>query len=449
LASNKWSRHHWEINKSSSRENKSLLSIILHHWDTILTVSFAFALLILRFINNKLIPESTISSLSITCMLLISVTLIKQRYWIYSFFSDIHAIRADAFFYDETGEGEFITNFNKDIWLLQETGRDIGEEYKQQLVQALQDGKNVKIILTSHLMLVSRFMSLRNESLSPEGIISRSDEFLSSIKAIASASNTHSLEIRYTPYPIDMTAILLDPVKDGSKAKGLIRLSGFRTEFHDKLRFSITKQASPHVFQYFYKQILSYYLFSFKAIVISARLDNRFPNVIEQLYQQHNECPYIYIGYLQEKKRPSVPQMDLLYISNQTRVPFVIASRSVNSSFNNHIPNSWGIDDKNVLQVFHELNQAYENGKIIIFDGRCLLHSDCNQLITLINEIINSRSTTIILTITPDDNQCYDKIVINARVKNLSVYKNSSLLSELEEEVSASIKISEILGVAK
>ena len=81
-----------------------------------------------------------------------------------------------------------------------------------------------------------------------------------------------NLEVRFFPYPVDITAVFKDPLHlDKRKRGAIIRLQGFRVTFDDKLDFTISSEDSNDVYEVFRQQADSMWIASTKCLFLTGR----------------------------------------------------------------------------------------------------------------------------------------------------------------------------------
>lgn len=164
---------------------------------------------------------------------------------------------ADTFFSTKTSETIFIPRAREAIWIVQETGSKLIEENLKPLELLIRRGGNIRIILANNTPQVNDFISRRNKNLDAAGIVSRHNHANLEINSLCSAIKGASghLEIKYLDYPLDITAVFIDPESaNTTHREGLIRMVGFKNFFEDKRDFTITYRSEPETYEYFVYQ---------------------------------------------------------------------------------------------------------------------------------------------------------------------------------------------------
>jgi nucleoside-triphosphatase THEP1 len=181
----------------------------------------------------------------------------------------------DIFFGDRPNEKEYIIRADKELILIQETGRLIAETCRRELVAFLQRGGRLRWICTLDDQPVIQMMSLRNKNLLQDQLIAdRMTEGVKMVQILASEARASSsnLEVRFLPYPPDITGVLADSThNDQSRREAMIRLQGFQLTFEDKLEFKIRERWSPSTFELYRSQAESMWKSSTKCIFLTGR----------------------------------------------------------------------------------------------------------------------------------------------------------------------------------
>ena len=166
---------------------------------------------------------------------------------------------ADSFFSTKTSEIAFISKAKQEIWLIQETGSMVIEQNFKSLESLLRHGGKIKIIIPSNGSDIAASIARRNKNLDVPAIISRQNDALLKFQSLYRASSNFSsnLEVKRVPYPLDITAVFIDPQSSEVESReGLIRMVGFQNHFPDKRDFSIKYDKEPETYQYFADQFV-------------------------------------------------------------------------------------------------------------------------------------------------------------------------------------------------
>jgi nucleoside-triphosphatase len=181
----------------------------------------------------------------------------------------------DVFFAERLSEKDFLVRADKELLLIQETGRLMAETCRRELVTFLERGGRLRWICTLDDAHVVQMMALRNKNLSQDRLIAdRMAEGAKMIEVLAGEARgfAANMEVRFLPYPPDITAVFLDPQhSDQGRREALVRLQGFQITFEDKINFKINSRWSPHVFELYRSQGEAMWKSSTKCIFLTGR----------------------------------------------------------------------------------------------------------------------------------------------------------------------------------
>lgn len=180
---------------------------------------------------------------------------------------------ADDFFSRKTDELEVINQAERELVLIQETGRLIAETNRRELVNFLKKGGRIRWVSVLDKPPLPHFMSFRNANLiSPQLMAARMKGGIEMIEILANEAQAHAsqLEVRFFPYPMDITAVFKDPLHlDKRKRGALIRLQGFRVTFDDKIDFIVNGYSSTETYELYYQQMENIWHASTKCLFLT------------------------------------------------------------------------------------------------------------------------------------------------------------------------------------
>jgi nucleoside-triphosphatase THEP1 len=185
-------------------------------------------------------------------------------------------ITADTFFTNKTDERAYILKAKKEILLIQETGLKISETCRKELLNFIQSSSDskIRIITALNKTPIIELLAYRNANLTKEVMSSRLKSGIDMIKVLSDAAEDASnrIEVRFLPYPPDITAIFIDPNHSNPrKSEALIRLQGFKVTFDDKLDFELNRYDAEEVYSLYKKQFDNMWKQSIKCILITGR----------------------------------------------------------------------------------------------------------------------------------------------------------------------------------
>lgn len=179
---------------------------------------------------------------------------------------------ADQLFKRKTDEVELLDAAQIDALLIQETGSLVAESGRSEIIRLLDRGANVSIVVTAPIDSVARFMAFRNATLTlPTALIARASRFQDHLRGFQKAirSGSGKLTVRYIPYPIGSTLTLVDASSDDlRKRRAVMRISGFKVPFENKLDIEFTGETSPDTFSQLHAEARQIYAHASKCILI-------------------------------------------------------------------------------------------------------------------------------------------------------------------------------------
>jgi hypothetical protein len=178
---------------------------------------------------------------------------------------------ADNFLQRKTSESSLISQAKEAVWLVQETGSKVIEENFKSLEALIKTGGHVRLITPSNDPVIFEMIALRNKNLRTSDIELRQQDALRKIISLATAiqGDTGSFEVRRLRYPLDITAVFVDPeASEPDRRIGLIRMVGFKNFFDDKRDFHISFANEPETHQHFCQQFLEMWKISEKQDIV-------------------------------------------------------------------------------------------------------------------------------------------------------------------------------------
>ena len=255
---------------------------VIDNFDTILSIVLAIVAALISTFGGKM--EIAIAATA-GVLTLISVSLIRDRQARDKLLNQVtnidHDIRnltahpsADLFFSRKTSEQEIILSAENELLLVQETGRLIAETCRRELVNFLKKGGRIRWINVLDNHHLSDLMAFRNANLTPSLMLGRMKNGIEMIEVLTNDAFTYAanLEVRFLPYPIDITAIFNDPSHLDKRKKGaIIRLQGFKVTFDDKLDFKVNAENSKDVYNLFIQQAENMWMISTKCLFLTGK----------------------------------------------------------------------------------------------------------------------------------------------------------------------------------
>lgn len=178
----------------------------------------------------------------------------------------------DSIFLEKTDEGVLLKKAEHEIILLQESGSKILTDYRTEIINLLRKGGKVKcVVVLGQEENIVKLMSFRNFDLYEYDLMKRQlGNGVELLKIIQRNSKEYAskLEVRFFPYPIDITGVFIDTNNELCKA-AIIRLQGFKLRFEEKPTLRISGQNSANSFQLYHNQMLNIWKYSTKCIFLT------------------------------------------------------------------------------------------------------------------------------------------------------------------------------------
>ena len=141
---------------------------------------------------------------------------------------------AESFFTHETDEKPLLAGAEQEVWAVQETGALLTERYKNELIELLENGRKVRMVVTTPNEATARLMSLRNANLESGDLLHRAKLLNAHARDVVNrvGANAEHLTIRYLPYPVDTTCVLVDPRhRSLARRQAVVRQAGFKVTY--------------------------------------------------------------------------------------------------------------------------------------------------------------------------------------------------------------------------
>jgi nucleoside-triphosphatase len=271
----------------NNSRNKSriikFVSFVIENIDTFLSIALAIVAAIVSTFSGKI--ELAIAATA-GVLTILSIGVLRDRTAREQMIKEIQNIHfdvkqlagntsADDFFSRKSSEQDVIIQAESEIVLIQETGRLIAETNRREIVNFLKKGGRIRWISVLDDSPVPEFMAFRNANLiTPQLMAGRMKNGTEMIEILATEAKADAsqLEVRFFPYPIDITAVFKDPFHmDKRKREALIRLQGFRVAFDDKLDFIVNAHTSKETYELFYQQMESIWQASTKCLFLTGK----------------------------------------------------------------------------------------------------------------------------------------------------------------------------------
>jgi nucleoside-triphosphatase len=300
---------------------------------------------------------------------------------------------ADLFFKRASSEASLVQGAEHEIWIVQETGNQIIENNRELISSFLGRGGVVRIVVITPTEGIARLMSFRNHhTLSDKALITRSRAFLDQISSILQGvgADAERLEVRFIPYQVDSTSLLVDPNSQiESKRKAVIRCAGFRVTFGEKLDFSIQGDSSPTVFSHYSEESRRLFEHAFKVILLTGDSGSDKALIIKELISNFldRDNRYLFWATTQEVLQQADEQQGYEVMTSDSAGSKLFATKQRDGKFK-VLEDIWA-------SVATDLVKAQEEGKILVVDQIGPLQLQSPKFVNVIRQILDDPTTTL------------------------------------------------------
>ncbi|HEX9988356.1 MAG TPA: nucleoside-triphosphatase [Chloroflexia bacterium] len=360
---------------------------------------------------------------------------------------------ADNFFTTSTSESHLIKQAVQEAMLIQETGSQFLEDNRELLSSILNRGGRVRILLSLPRDATARLMAFRNNDQNIKDILNRSSKFQSHLKAMKEDADQHleRLEIRYTPYPTETTAVIVDPEHpEISNRKAVIRFAGFRVPYRNKLDFTIDAITSPKIFHHYVQDCNRLYQHASKVILLTGEPKIGKTNMLHSIVKSNLSRENLYY-VLSKAKWEGGERTGFEVVTSTNQRPQQFAARRDNGEYNvdTTIRGKYKIDTTIWVPIVEELAEAHKQGKVIVLDEIGPMQLEVPGFRDVVEAIMNNIGATLFASVTLDN---YEDDYLPAvkqhhrsTLLHLTPENETKVRSVLNGELRASLRVAEIL----
>jgi nucleoside-triphosphatase len=346
----------------------------------------------------------------------------------------------DTFFKYKTDEIPLLHEAEQEIWMVQETGNLISEKAHVQITSFLRRGGEAKIVVATPTRAVLHYLAFRNHRLTPDAIKARSDSFRYQIESILRSMGTDAkrLQIRFTPYPLEVTSVFVDPQSEiEKKRKAVIRYAGFRLAYDEKLDFSIQGDASPRIFSHYFREAQQFFEHASKIVLLTGEPGVGKTTLITKLLEDVNSEDQASIF--------SVISREILNGSERTGFEVITSGGSNPRDFATRRDDGvYDVDMKVWDTIAVELKKAHEEGKIIILDEIGPMQLQSQAFVDALEKIVNDPIATMFATIALEDGKSIHlrRLKLHYRSTVLLLTSNEHVRARIEKNLEREMKSS-------
>ncbi|MCC7420556.1 MAG: hypothetical protein IT428_09755 [Planctomycetaceae bacterium] len=347
---------------------------------------------------------------------------------------------AESFFTRETDEKSLLASADQEVWAVQETGALLTERYKNELIALLESGRKVRMVVTSPNEATARLLSLRNANLEPGDLLHRAKLLAAHAKDIVNrvGANAEHLEIRYLPYPVDATSVLVDPQhRLLARRRAVVRQAGFRVTYSQKLDFTLSAAGSPMVFAHYIDEARRAFAHAAKVVLVAGPPRSGKTRLFESILSQ--------VGYPPELFYAISPAL----ADRNKRLGFAVkvtgGGAPVTFATRTEQEHQYKCDEAIWPNVTAQLQDAAANHKVIVLDEVGQMQLACPDFTNFVRAAIDDTNVTMIAAIADDDSKHEILAWAKRHPRTTVLHLDGSNLSEIEaillQELNASLRV--------
>lgn len=396
---------------------------------------------ILGLTNQNVLASATLATLT-----LLAITLIRERkgretleYKINRLLGNIESPPPDLFFKRSTNENSLLKEAESEAWLVQETGSLITEKNQSEIIGLLQRGGKVKAVVTAPTEGTARLMAFRNASLAHDTIIARYTQFRGQVVSILDRidANAERLEVRFIPYPIGATCVIVDPHHaEKSKRRAVVRYAGFGVPYPEKPDFGVRGDTSPQTFSHFIQESQRMFENASKIVLLTGPPRSGKTTAMEGLVQSHKNNPHLFYVIVRALTS-GADRTGFEVLTSAEPTPKRFATRKSDGTYE-VVADVWS-------SVTSQLEEAYKSKKVMLLDEIGPLQLQTPKFVNLVNQIIDDPSVTMFATVALDNSHYLIQKVkrhYRSTVLELNSNKDSNdIQNSLRQELKVSLRL--------
>lgn len=365
-----------------------------------------------------------------------------------------NVLPADRFFKSKSAEGDVIRSAHSSIHMIQETGSLVTEQSQSSIIDFINRGGALKLIVSSPSLRPALNLAFRNENLqNNSSILKRADLFLSQVSYILSkvGSKAENITVRYSEYDIGYTFTISDGRHPAFVSRGIIRIAGFRIPFSRKLDFEIDSEFSPRTVAHFSEEFDTLFESCSKFILLSGSPRSGKTTVLNKLIDQIQSSDQYVYSVISREMIADGERIGFEAITNDNRQsgrPFARrkdgAPKDVSDILN------YEFETKVWDEIAADVQRAAHAGKIIVIDEIGEMQIASPKFKQAIQDLLSDSSSTVIATISIASNPFLRLVREHHRtnIVELSDDNRDAVMNLLSREMAASARRASFLGNA-
>ena len=254
------------------------------------------------------------------------------------------------------------------------------------------------------------------------------------IEVLAREAGPHAshLEIRFFPYPVDITAVVGDPShEDFRRRRALVRLQGYQVNFDDKLDFQLNAHDSRLVFQLYLQQIENIWHSSTKCIFLTGEPRIGKSTLLEKVVSRIRDHGVATVGFITRDIRNQLSaRTGFETITVDGSKKGLLATKMESGSYE---LNEGTMSDVIIPSILEGLDRK---GIVLVIDEVGPIQLKNTEFKNLIGLAIENRSISILGIVAAEDLPFLEKIRqhIRSRVIEVTAENRQSLEEGLANE---------------
>ncbi|MCC6925711.1 nucleoside-triphosphatase [Novosphingobium sp.] len=353
---------------------------------------------------------------------------------------------ADRFFKSKSPEDDVIRSAHSSIIMIQETGSLVTEHSQAGIIDFVNRGGSLKLVVSSPSPLPALNLAFRNENLqSDSSILKRADLFLSQMSYISSkvGPRSENITVRYSEYDIGYTSTVSDGRHPSFVSKGIVRIAGFRIPFAKKLDFEIDSEFSPRVVSHFCDEFDTLFESCSKFILLSGSPRSGKTTIINRLIDQlRSSNQHVYSVVSREIMREGERAGFEIVINGDegTTRPFALRKEGAQKDISGIL--NYDFETAVWDEIADDVRRESKGGKIIILDEIGEMQISSSRFKDAISELLKDSASTVIATISVASNPFLQSVKEHYRtnIVQLSEANRDAVMDSLLSEVAASVR---------
>ncbi len=433
---------------------RQIFGWIRTHLDSVIALTLAVVVSIGGLADK--VGSSVVTNATLATLAILAVSVIRTRATLIDMTGRLGEVQtslrdstqspsADLLFSTQSTEFPIIRNAKSDASFVQETGSLVSETVKSEIASLLRRGGRVQIVASAPDRPTATLLALRNANIGAEDILRRRDSFRAHLRDLAQqvGRNAERLEVRWLPYPVDSTYVIVDQESTSlAERRALVRLAGYRIPFSEKLDFEFDALSSPHVFSHYKDEFEHLFASAHKVVLVEGppRIGktSAFMKLVEEVDLM--DSAYYAISPALYTSEPAQERRGFALKTSDRAGQEEFARRLGDRNYE-LVSNAWP-------DVVPRLHAALSDRRLIILDEIGDLQIKDPSFVRLIQSVLEDPSATMIASISESWADPFARIKTHPRV---SLYRmdnesRSSVEAAIKKELQTALRTISIMN---